>query len=87
MTTTMPKQVFDALRVILDEFGDNDLIPRLEHFAAEEPEEGRQLLRAFNLVEAWSKCYGKRILAPDDIRDCLEESDDEWKSDYYVEEE
>jgi len=33
------------------------------------------------------KCYGKRILAPDDIRDCLEESDDEWKSDYYVEEE
>jgi hypothetical protein len=29
----MPTQVFDALKVILDEFGDCDLGPRLSRFA------------------------------------------------------
>jgi hypothetical protein len=70
----MPKQVFDALKVILDEFGNNDLEPRLEWFA--DLEQGRQLLRAFNLVEDW---HNEPSMTPDDIRDSLEYSDQQWE--------
>lgn len=46
----MPKQVHAALTVLLEEFGSVDLDPRLEYFAGDDPEEGRKLLRAWNLV-------------------------------------
>jgi hypothetical protein len=75
----MPKQVFDALKVVLSEFGDNDMGPRLDHFSNgddSEQERGRQLLRAFDLVEAWSN---DPTMTPDDIRDSLEGSDNWWK--------
>lgn len=50
----MPKRVHAALAVVLDEFGNCDLHPRLGHFAEEDlPEEGRKLLRAWNIVETW----------------------------------
>jgi hypothetical protein len=78
----MPKQVFDALKVILDEFGNCDLDPRLAYFAYEhdhDPEEGRelgrQLLRSFSLVRAWSE---KPTMTPDDIRNSLEQSERHW---------
>jgi hypothetical protein len=76
----MPKQVFDALKVILNEFGDCDLEPRLEYFAgydddSDERECGRQLLRAFSLVQAWSN---NPALTEGDIRASLEESDSDW---------
>jgi hypothetical protein len=81
MEHTMPKQVFDALKVILDEFGNCDLCPRLDYYAGECPddgadEQGRQLLRAFNLVSAW---HYSPTMGPDDIRDSLEDSDSWWK--------
>jgi hypothetical protein len=82
--TDMPKQVFDALKVILDEFGDCDLPERLKYYAGEYPdldnpgeafELGRQPLRAFNLVRAWSIIPA---ITEDDIRDSFEESDSDW---------
>jgi hypothetical protein len=83
---TMPNQVFDALKVILDEFGDTDLPPRLRYYAEEYPddpdnpgegsERGRQLLRAFNLVTRW---HVHPNMDADDIRDSLEDSDGWWK--------
>jgi hypothetical protein len=72
----MPEQVFDALKVILDEFGDCDLEPRLDWLAGDDHEFGRQLLRAFNLVEAW---HVHPNMNADDIRDCLEGADDDWE--------
>jgi hypothetical protein len=77
----MPKQVYDALKVILDEFGENDLEPRLDWFAGQDF--GRQLLRAFNLVQAWSS---NPALTADDIRDCLKEADDDWKQEWQADE-
>jgi hypothetical protein len=79
---TVPMEVFDAIGVILDEFGNTDLEPRLRYYAYEhdhDPEEGRelgrQLLRAFDLVSAW------RILPmnPSDIRHSFENSDHKWE--------
>jgi hypothetical protein len=77
----MPKQVFDALKVILDEFGHNDLEPRLDWFAGidDDRELGRKLLRAFDLVAAW---HVHPNMDADDIRDSLEQSDSDWESDY-----
>jgi hypothetical protein len=76
---TMSTQVFDALKVILDEFGNCDLGPRLDHFSNgddSEQERGRQLHCAFSLVRAWSN---DPTMTPDDIRDSLEASDEWWK--------
>jgi hypothetical protein len=77
-TITMPEQVYDALKVILDELAEADLWPRLDHFAkgdAREREQGRQLLRAFVLVQEW---HYDPAMTPDDIYMSLERSDDDW---------
>ena len=77
-TITMPEQVYDALKVILDEFVAADLGPRLRHLSdggASELERGRRLLRAFDLAEAW---HYDPNLTPDDIRVCLAQADDMW---------
>ena len=78
-TTPMPEQVFDALDVILDAF---DVESRLDYFAkGDDPEleQGRQLLRAFRLVDRW--CGGwiaGRAMTSEDICRSLKESDAEW---------
>ena len=52
-TTTMPKQVFDALKVILNDL-DRDIEDNLDYFArdgdSEQQEYGRQLQSAFRLL-------------------------------------
>ena len=71
---TMPKQVFDALKVILNELGDCDYRRSLDFFG--DPGEGRQVLRALDLVEAWSTNHA---MTPDDIRDSFAASDQRWE--------
>ena len=74
---TMPKQVFDALKVILNELGDCDYRSSLEwHVNVGDPGEGRQVLRALDLVEAWSN---NPVMTPDDIRDSFKASDQQWE--------
>jgi hypothetical protein len=49
----MSKEVHEALGLLLDEFGDCDLQPRLEYYADEDRECGRELAAAWTLVETW----------------------------------
>jgi hypothetical protein len=75
----MPEQVFDALKAVLAEFGEANLDLRLDWFAKgddHEREMGRQLLRAFQLVENW---HNNPAMTSDGIRKSLEQSDNEWK--------
>jgi hypothetical protein len=76
-TTTMPKEVFDALKVILDDLSIED---SLDFFAregdSEQQEYGRQLQRAFRLLVAW---HDDPTMTPDLIRGCLEDSDYWWR--------
>jgi hypothetical protein len=77
-TITMPKDVFYAIKVILDEFGGSALGPRLSrlaHGGRSKQEAGYLLLRAFDLVEAW--CYDP-AMTPDDIRMTLAQSGAIW---------
>jgi hypothetical protein len=74
---TMPEQVYDALRVFLNEF-ECDLEPRLNYFAKGDDshqEYGRQILRAFDLVATW---WSRPNMDPDEIRKSLEYSDWQW---------
>jgi hypothetical protein len=91
----MPKAVHDALVRILNEFGDCDLHPRLEYFMSESmgckvedigeyQQRGRDLLRAFNLVEQWSELYGKEEMTPEEIAESIKDSDEHWKERYMV---
>ena len=73
---TMPKQVFDALKVVLNELGDCDYRSSLEWHVNVDPGEGRQVLRALDLVEAWSTNHA---MTPDDIRDSFAASDQRWE--------
>jgi hypothetical protein len=80
--TEMPKEVYDALEVVLKKFADTGLMPRLRFFAGQYSDdlEGRQLLRAFELVERWmSRSRQNRAMTPEDIRGSLELSDAEWE--------
>jgi hypothetical protein len=73
----MPKQVFDALKTILNELGNCDFRSSLEWFVnVGNPGQGRQLLRALDLVEAWSN---NPVMTPDDIRDSFKASDQQWE--------
>ena len=78
-TTAMPKQVFDALKVILNDLG-RDIEDSLNYFAREGDfelqEYGRQLQSAFRLLVAW---HNDPTMTPDDIRGWLEDSDYWWK--------
>jgi hypothetical protein len=52
----MSGKVFKALLVVLEEFGNVDLCPRLDYFAGEDEEGqemGRQLEAAWVIVESW----------------------------------
>jgi hypothetical protein len=75
-TITMPTQVFDALKATLNELGNCDYRSSLEWFVnVGNPGQGRQVLRALNLVEAWSN---NPTITPDDIRDSFKASDQQW---------
>jgi hypothetical protein len=78
-TIAMPKQVFHALKVVLDEVN-RDIEDALDFWAKEcgpeTKEYGHQLTRALRLVVAWYDY--PTMMTPDDIRDSLEESDRQW---------
>jgi hypothetical protein len=80
------RQVFDALDTVLGEFGECDLRPRLRYLAEDnDPEllkQGRELLRAFDLLQAWSN---KHALTPDDVRKSFEQSDLDWECNFETE--
>jgi hypothetical protein len=78
----LPEQVFDALKIVLKTFDSCGLAIQLDCFAYSDPgdrEQGRQLLRAFNLVGDWCSCPN---LDPGAIRDCLTYSDHQWERDW-----
>jgi hypothetical protein len=85
-TTIADRQIFDALDTVLGEFGECDLRPRLRYLAEDnDPEllkQGRELLRAFDLLQAWSN---KHALTPDDVRKSFEQSDLDWECNFETE--
>ncbi len=66
----MPPQVQAALTVLLQEFGENDLHPRLKHFLGGDDEDaarGRELAKAWVLVETWLR-GNEDDVAPENIK-------------------
>ena len=80
----MSKEVYEALKHILEDFGWN-LHPRLKKLADHEDihQEGRDLHRAFTLVQTWADHYADgAVLTPEDIKDIGTDADAEFTEEY-----